>query len=79
MNTSKLVEDFLIEAEEFHVSKIREAWEKGNPDWEIVRIYRAFEGDFRIIVRRTSEEEQRWTVYTKRLSDGKYHIGFARK
>lgn len=58
---------------------IREEWEARCPDWEIIRIYRAFEGDFRIIVRRTTEEEQRWSVTFVRLDNGKLRCRFTRK
>lgn len=62
-----------------NIEFVRRSWESRCPDWEIVRIYRAFEGDLRIIVRRTNEDEQRWTVSFHRLADGKVHCGFSRK
>lgn len=47
------------------------------PDHEIVKVYRAFEGDFRVILR-NDREETRWSVSEKLTPDFKILVIFTK-
>lgn len=66
-------------------NEVMESWvweiifaaQKHFPEHEIVRVYRAFEGDYRVIIRKDGEET-RWSVSEKLSPDYKIIVLFSK-